>query len=91
MKRLLIVSSIALLGLSVSAQTPTAITTAAAGVSDTLQNYAKLNPAVPVAADSDNEVEIPNQFYIPRNRVGTNSVTPTVATPTSTMYNQTTP
>jgi hypothetical protein len=89
MKKLLVLSSLAVLGLS--AQTPTAITASASGVSDSFSNYSKLNPLSP-SSDDDGEFEIPNQFYIPRggvNKATQNVSTSAVTAPASTMFNQT--
>jgi hypothetical protein len=112
MKRfLLALLSISWLGLS--AQTFETATPTATGVSDAFRNYSKKNPKVPVArksltaplAEEGTEIEIPNQFYIPRGdgsgvTTGASSKTLSakapaiglsVATPAaSTMYNQTT-
>src|SRR5947209_11989070 len=84
MKRLVVLSSIACLGLI--AQTPDAITPSATGVSDTFQNYAARNAPTPVDGQ---DVEIPNQFYIPRTGPLTPATAPAIASPPSTMYNQT--
>ncbi len=89
MKNLCLLLSIGVFALS--AQTPTVITPSATAVSDSFSNYSKLNPLTP-SSETDADVEIPNQFYIPRggdNRVTTNVVASTVTAPTSTMFNQT--
>src|SRR5882724_10665827 len=85
MKNLFLLLSIGVFALS--AQTPTVITPSATAVSDSFSNYSKLNPLTP-SSETDADVEIPNQFYIPRggdNRVTTNVVASTVTAPTSTM------
>ncbi len=89
----LILFSIGAIGLV--AQTPTVLTPFKTGVSKSFQSYSAVNPKVPAAAD-DHEMEVPNQFYIPRGaptvaagrRAGTTSLAVTPAP--STMFNQTT-
>lgn len=89
--------------LGISAQTPTVISPAANGVSDAFRNYAKINAAkeingkVAPADTEQEELEIPNTFYIPRGgaltaagKLKSLAVAPSVATAPSSMYNQTT-
>src|ERR1039458_2007182 len=79
--------------LCLSAQTPSKVTPSAQGVSNTFQSYSRLNPAVPGANDGQ-DVEVPNQLYIPRGTHNPNAVgrigPATISTLPSTMYNQTT-
>src|SRR6266478_8165066 len=90
MKNLCLLLSIGVFALS--AQTPTVITPSATAVSDSFSNYSKLNPLTP-SSETDGDVEIPNQFYIPRggaNGLATSNVAvSTVTAPASTMFNQT--
>src|SRR5215813_1061123 len=78
----------ALFGFVLRAQTPTVLTEAISGVSDTFQNYARQNPTFPPVLDFPDENEIPNQLYVPR---GSNppDVNTTVASPPSSMFSQT--
>jgi hypothetical protein len=88
MKKLVVLSSIGMFGLF--SQTPTAITPAITAVSDSFRNYSKAN--APVPTDSE-EVEVPNQFYIPRGASATPraKANPSALTPApSPMFNQTT-
>jgi hypothetical protein len=89
MKKLLLISL--LTAFVLAAQTPVAITPASTGTSDTFQNYAKVNPAVPDAG-ADQEVEVPNTLYIPKPAAANAAKTApaTVTAPASTMYIQTT-
>ena len=83
-KLLLVMLSISWLGLS--AQTPTVVQPSSTGVSDAFRNYAKKNPKIPVsrkagaaaplATEEGVEMEIPNQFYIPRGSGPVDVTTP---------------
>lgn len=99
---LLIFSSLSLLAISLQGSralppSPTAlkasaIVSSAMGVSDSFRNYAKANALNPPSPKEEAEFEIPNQLYIPRGPSGTNqpAAAPSVVSPTSTMFNQTT-
>ena len=91
MKKLVIISSLAVVGLS--AQQPTVLVPASTGVSSKLQIYSMLNPATP-SVDTDEDVESPNQMYIPRGgavKAGAAKLQQaTVTAAASAMYTQTT-
>ena len=79
----------AIAGFGLYAQNPVAFTPSATGVSLKFSDYAALNPLQP---EGEGEVEVPNQFYIPRtastSKPKANALALTPAP--STMFNQTT-
>jgi hypothetical protein len=77
--------------LILSAQTPQALTPSATGVSEPLSTLAKQNPTAPQVLVFDNDVEVPNQLYLPRAKSKKTSQLPanTVVGTASPMINQT--
>jgi hypothetical protein len=82
----------AVFALALCAQTPQVLKPAITAVSNNLRNYAAQNPTNPKVLEFGTEKEIANQLYLPKpksnvNRAQTAAV---VASPASTMFNQTT-